>query len=51
MHPEAEYELDKIIPVVEQQVIARAALLAHQGKHAEAEAVRYAAGYHNLKEV
>lgn len=35
----------------EQRVIVTAALLAHEGRHAEAECARFAAGYHNLKEV
>ena len=42
--------LDQIIPVRVQKLIAKAAVLAHDGRHAEAEAVRFAAGYHNLKE-
>lgn len=32
----------------EQEAIVRAALLAHEGRHAEAEAARFAGGYHNL---
>lgn len=45
---------DPHVPVAltaaEQAAIVKAAVFAHDGKHAEAEVARYAGGYHNLKE-
>lgn len=41
---------DTILPPDDQEVITRAALYAHEGRHAEAEVVRFRAGYHNLRE-
>jgi hypothetical protein len=41
-------DMDAVLPVAQQQAITRAALLAHQGRLFEAEAARYAGGYHNL---
>lgn len=36
------------LPMREWRAIAAAGMLAHEGRHSEAEAVRYCAGYHNL---
>lgn len=52
MNYEAEQEADfPGLSVQDQRIIARAAILAYGGRHAEAEVVRFAARYHNLKEV
>ena len=40
--------LTGILTKREQLAIMQAALLAFEGREAEAEAARYAAGYHNL---
>lgn len=45
-----EVDLDLMLSVREQEIIMRAAKLANAGRYAEAEVVRFAAGYHNLKE-
>lgn len=51
LHQEAARpHFDAVLSLADQTVIARAALLAYFGRDAEAEVVRFAAGYHNLKE-
>lgn len=43
--------LTSVLPAREQIAIAQAALLAHAGKHAEAEVARFAGGYHGITAV